>query len=127
VAGDWNGDGRDEIGGVRGIIGLQRDRSSYWYLDYNGNGAWDNCTTDRCYTFGLPEDIPVAGDWDGDGRDEIGVKRGRSWYLDANGNGVWNNCTSDRCYTFGRELDTPLAGDWNGDGKDKIGVQRVQP
>jgi hypothetical protein len=95
-----------------------------WYLDANGNGAWDNCTTDRCYSFGLPGDIPIAGDWKGDGRDEIGVKRGNAWYLDYNGNGAWNGCTTDRCYTFGLPGDTPIAGDWNGDGRDEIGVKR---
>jgi hypothetical protein len=95
-----------------------------WYLDDNGNGAWNNCTNDRCYSFGLPGDIPIAGDWNGDGRDEIGVKRGLSWYLDDNGNGDWNGCTSDRCYTFGLAGDIPIAGDWNGDGFDEIGVKR---
>ena len=33
-------------------------------------------------------DTPVAGDWDGDGIDEIGVLRNGTFYLDANGNGV---------------------------------------
>jgi hypothetical protein len=95
-----------------------------WYLDANGNGAWDNCTSDRCYTFGLELDAPIAGDWNGDGRDEIGVKRGRYWYLDYNGNGDWNGCTADRCYTFGLAGDAVIAGDWNGDGRDEIGVKR---
>jgi hypothetical protein len=95
-----------------------------WYLDDNGNGAWDNCTKDLCYSFGLPGDIPLAGDWNSDGRDEIGVKRGRYWYLDDNGNGDWNGCTNDRCYTFGLAGDVPVVGDWNGDGRDEIGVKR---
>ncbi|NJM13806.1 MAG: hypothetical protein HC889_19895, partial [Synechococcaceae cyanobacterium SM1_2_3] len=36
-----------------------------WYLDYNGNGAWDGCGVDRCYvgSFGQAGDWPVAGKW----------------------------------------------------------------
>ncbi|HEV8712865.1 MAG TPA: hypothetical protein VGX03_08570 [Candidatus Binatia bacterium] len=26
-------------------------RNGTWYVDYNGNGVWDGCTTDRCWTF----------------------------------------------------------------------------
>jgi hypothetical protein len=105
-------------------VGAYPTGRNLWYLDANGNGVWDNCTTDRCYTFGLPGDMAIAGDWNGDGRDEIGVKRGRYWYLDYNGNGDWNGCTADRCYTFGLAGDAVIAGDWNGDGRDEIGVKR---
>ncbi|OGW40465.1 MAG: hypothetical protein A2Y97_04355 [Nitrospirae bacterium RBG_13_39_12] len=99
-------------------------RNGVWYLDYNGNGLWNGCTTDKCYTFGLSTDIPVAGDWNGDGYTEIGVKRGTNWYLDYNGNGAWDGCITDRCYTFGLSTDIPVAGDWNNSGTDKIGVFR---
>jgi len=87
-------------------------RGTNWYLDYNGNGAWDGCVIDRCYTFGLPTDIPAVGDWNNDGYTEIGVFRNGSWYLDYNGNGLWNGCTTDRCYTFGLSTDKPVAGNW---------------
>ena len=119
VTGDWNGDGTTKIGVFRPSIG-------WWFLDYNGNGQWDGCTTDRCYNFGISEDTPVTGDWDGDGKTEIGVFRKSIgwWFLDYNGDGTWSGCSADRCYNFGISEDTPVTGDWNGDGKTDIGVFR---
>ncbi|MDX8551871.1 S8 family serine peptidase, partial [Methanospirillum purgamenti] len=66
-------------------IGVFRGRT--WYLDYSGNGVWNGPATDRQYTFGLVGDVPLTGDWNGDGKTSIGVFRGRTWYLDYNGNG----------------------------------------
>ena len=56
AAGDWNGDGKAKVGVFR---------NGTWYLDYNGNGAWDGCGVDRCYSgsFGQQGDWPVAGKW----------------------------------------------------------------
>jgi hypothetical protein len=53
---DWNGDGITDIGVFRPSTGK-------WYLDLNGNGQWDGCTIDGCYTFGMNADLPVAGSW----------------------------------------------------------------
>ncbi len=125
--GDWNGDGTIKVG----IFS-----NGNWYLDYPGTGVWVGCgttaTTDRCYegTFGAAGDIPVVGDWNGDGRTKIGIFRNGNWYLDYPGTGVWVGCgttaTTDRCYegTFGAAGDIPVVGDWTGDGITKIGVYR---
>ena len=120
VASDWNGDGKAKVGVFR---------NGTWYLDYNGNGAWDGCSIDRCYinSFGQAGDLPVAGDWNSDGKAKVGVFRSGTWYLDYNGNGAWDGCGIDRCYvgSFGQAGDWPTAGDWNGDGKAKVGVFRA--
>jgi hypothetical protein len=74
----------------------------------------------REIVFGIHGGIPVAGDWNGDGIDEIGVYfRGR-WFLDLNGNGAWDE--DDLWAQLGDEYDLPVTGDWNGDGKDDIGI-----
>lgn len=56
---------------------------------------------------------PLAGDWDGNGVDEIGLHRNRRFYLDFNGNGRWDRSTGgDVDYVFGEIQATPLAGRW---------------
>ena len=84
------------------------------YLDASGNGVWNGqIGGDIENTFGVAGDVPVTGDWDGDGSDEIGVQRSNVFHLDRNGNGVWNNSTGgDLSYTYGDPGDQPLHGKW---------------
>ena len=70
--------------------------------------------------FGLPDAIPVVGDFNGDGKDEIGVYYKGEWFLDLNGNGQWD--PEDLWAKLGSQQDRPVAGDWDGDGKDDIGI-----
>ena len=99
-------------------------RQGRWFLDFNGNGLWDGCTTDLCHIFGLSGDLPVSGDWNGAGATKIGVFRNGRWFLDFNGNGLWDGCTTDQCIAFGLTEDVPVTGDWDGSGTTKIGVFR---
>ncbi len=64
--------------------------------------------------------IPIAGDFNGDGIDEIGFFDEGDWYLDLNGNGRWDD--EDLWARLGGSGDLPVVGDWDGDGKDDIGV-----
>ena len=93
-------------------------------LDVNGNGLWDGPSTDKAFPFGITGDIPFFGDWNGDGKDNIGIFRPGSglWSLDSNGNTAWD--VSDKSVSWGLPGDTPVVGDWNGDGKDDIGILR---
>ena len=117
VVGDWNGDGITEIG----IFRIYNHR---FLLDYNGNGIWDNTPIDIRYNYGALNDLPVAGDWNGDGITEVGVFRESShtWYLDLNGDGLMG--TGEGVYNFGNTGDLPVSGDWNGNGITDIGVFR---
>ncbi|MGI9027930.1 MAG: hypothetical protein ACR2FM_03785, partial [Candidatus Saccharimonadales bacterium] len=105
VSGDWDGDGKNEIG-------LQR--FDEFLLNYNNNGL-----ADASFIYGVPSDKPISGNWNGDSKDTIGVKRGNVYYLN-NGFDLHPEVT----FSYGRSTDTPLTGDWNKTGKDKIGVKR---
>jgi hypothetical protein len=97
-----------------------------WYIDMKGDGVWDGGVVDKQYNFGtgLPNAIPVTGDWTGTGTTKIGVFSNGSWYLDVKGNGVWDGGVVDKQYNFGTGLPNamPVTGDWTGTGTTKIGV-----
>jgi hypothetical protein len=109
VVGDWTGNGKTKIG-------VFSPATAKWVLDLNGdNKLGRKCSGDRCISsFGAPGDLPVVGDWDGNGADNIGVFRPSTgeWLLDVNGNGVFDGCNVDTCLTFGQAGDIPVVGKW---------------
>ena len=119
VTGDW-----DDTGVVR--VGVFSNGS--WYLDMKGDGVWDGGVVDKVipnFGQGLPNAIPVTGDWNGSGTTKIGVFSNGSWYLDMKGDGVWDGGVVDKVIpNFGQGLPNaiPVTGDWNGSGTTKIGV-----
>jgi serine-aspartate repeat-containing protein C/D/E len=70
VVGDFNGDGVSDIAVY--IDG-------HWFIDANGNGRWDE--GDLWAKLGTEADLPVTGDWDADGKDDIGIY-GPAWPRD---------------------------------------------
>lgn len=127
VVGDWNGDGKSTIGVVR------FDPTTYQWQWILTN---DNINPIEPYPlYGSPffGDIPVVGDWDGDGVDTIGFARANTpsrrfeWHL-SNDDGT---NTVAPLPLFGQAHvdpgdpdDVPIVGDWNGDSTDTIGVAR---
>jgi hypothetical protein len=101
-------------------------RTGTWVLDTNGNGVLDPGLDATSTLLGFQlGDVPVTGDWNGDGISEIGIFRKGTWYLDKNGNGVWDGPATDAQFTLGLQPgDVPVTGDWNGDGITEIGVFR---
>ncbi|QGJ68575.1 Hypothetical protein PBC10988_2360 [Planctomycetales bacterium 10988] len=123
ITGDWDGDGNKELG-------IFRDGN--WLLDENGSRYWESGhlwegtgtgDVDVFATFGQAGDVPVVGDWNNDGKDEIGVFRNGTFYLDYDGNHDSGNGLST--FQFGTTGDTPVVLDWDGDGSDEVGIFRV--
>src|SRR6476620_9180541 len=129
-----------EMGGTTGTIigtytpettvkinGRKRVRRGNWRFDNNDNSTFDGCSIDQCDTFSVVGEIPVVGDWNGTGIEQIALftSKDGTWYLDRNGNEKWDGCTKDKCLgQFGAKGDLPIVGDWDGSGKVRIGVFR---
>jgi hypothetical protein len=83
-------------------------------------GFKDDPATGFLFTYGTGGDIPVIGDWDGNGSQTYGVFRAGMWYLSNKLGGR----VADLTRSYGNVGDRPIVGDWNGDGIQTIGVHR---
>ena len=70
--------------------------------------------------FGRADDRWVTGDWDGDGRESVLLRRGNRFFVDDDFSGG----TATTTFTFGRATDEVLVGDFDGDGRDSVAVRR---
>jgi hypothetical protein len=152
VVGDWDGDGKDDIGifgpewplderaisaepGLPDVLNVRKSRpknvpptdeestEGHRLLRLNERGPRRADVIDHVFRFGESLDIPVAGDFDGDGISSIGVFRDGNWRIDVDGDGRFT--TRDRSFVFGQEDDIPLVGDFDRNGVDEIGIYRA--
>jgi len=81
---------------------------------FNIYSSWfGDPTVDRSH------DVPLSGDWNGDGQDTIGVKHGNQYLLDNDNDGF-----VDASFYYGHESDIPIVGDWDNNGVDTVGLKR---
>ncbi|NNF08826.1 MAG: DUF4038 domain-containing protein [Acidimicrobiia bacterium] len=92
-----------------------------WHLRVEGQPDWT-------FWFGVPGDVPLLGDWDGNGIATPGMYRPSSGfvYLTNSIPADGSVAVADAGLTFyyGAPGDQVLVGDWDGDGKDSLGVYR---
>ncbi|MCB1055397.1 MAG: VCBS repeat-containing protein [Acidobacteria bacterium] len=123
VAGDWDGDGTDEVGvwdPVQRVffLGVSARRVTF------PPGTLPPVSS-------TPEALlPIAGDWDGDGTDEVGVmatETGDFFLLDSLAGTSVNTFRLGDGRAMAPGDRRPVAGDWDGDGDDSVGIfnQRV--
>lgn len=102
-------------------IGLFRPTGNLFFLRNSNTPGFPDITV----AFGAPGDLPVVGDWDGNGTMTIGLYReSSSTFFLRNSNTAG---FPDITVSFGDgpgSLDVPIVGDWNGDGVWTIGVYR---
>jgi hypothetical protein len=92
-------------------VGVFRPSTHRFYLR--------NGSTNTTINWGLGTDIPVSGDWNGDGLWDVGVYRNSThWFYLKNG-------TRNTTVNYGWSgTDIPVTGDWNGDGLWDVGMYR---
>ena len=97
-----------------------------WTLKY-GTDA-DSPTTK--FSYGTAGEIPVAGDWNGDGTRTPGVVRNSRFGRLGDEALFWRLRNSsgagepDNIFSYGKPGDIPIVGDWNGSGVETVGVIR---
>ena len=94
---------------------LKMDNGNTWQPPTDQYLGWDNTAID----------LPIAGDWNMDGRAETGVYRpGVGFYLKMDNGSAWNSSTDLSLAWDNAAGDRPIAGDWNGDGRSETGIYR---
>jgi hypothetical protein len=120
LTGDWNGDNID-------TVGFYRPSTAFFTLSDTPAASVVGLPTTN-YNFGFGSlatgDIPVVGDWDGNGRDSVGIYRpgNRTFYLRNALSGGFADATI--FMPFAQAGDIPIAGDWNGDLRHSPGMYR---
>jgi len=118
--------------GPRGTaIGAYRPDTSEFFGRDSRPGFSDDQYRGFRFTYGLRGDVPVVGDWDGNGSQTVGVFRRGVWSLTntlAPGGGWLANTLGNPhgafAVRYGGPGDRPLVGDWDRDGTQTVGVQR---
>jgi parallel beta-helix repeat protein len=112
-----NADGGSDPSGLcqEEWIGLVDTSSGMWHLRHSENDV-------TSFLYGNPGDLPILGDWDGDGTATPGLYRqsdGFFYSRNSNTTGI----ADAECFA-GDPSDVPIAGDWDGDGDDNLGIYR---
>ncbi len=115
---DWS---QAFVDGGPDALGWYRSSDSTVRLLNEGGSALPAVPVADPAPMGRPAELPVAGDWDGDGRDTVAIYRlpqGSADVLDPQG------AVTDRVHLGGGEGGQafPVAGDWDGDGRDTFGL-----
>lgn len=121
ITGDWNGDGDDDIGVFRLSSAADGEVEATFYLDLSLDEATNQEISLSCSS----EAVPLIGDWNGNGYDDIGI------YLPTQK--TFSLYTLNDSYDpshfqdveFGNYGDFPIVGDWDGDGDHDIGIFRT--
>jgi hypothetical protein len=72
--------------------------------------------------YGIPGDIALFCDWNGDGTDTVGLYRPYEGFVYIRNSNTLGFADVD--FFYGIPTDIPVCGDWDGDGTDTIGVYR---
>ncbi|MCY1018735.1 FG-GAP repeat domain-containing protein [Pyxidicoccus sp. MSG2] len=124
VAADYDGDGTTDFAVYHRYTSAVYD-SRVGGLVY-GEFQWKSSLHGDLRTFpvGEPDDSPVVGDFDGDGKDDFALYKRRTSSINWGGwFTVWRSASQAwQWVTMGQEGDLPVIGDYDGDGLSDFGV-----
>jgi PKD repeat protein len=91
-------------------VGVYRPSTHGFYLK--------NGSVNTTVNWGLGTDLPVSGDWNGDGLWDVGIFHNATHIF------ILKNGTKNTSVSWGSNTDLPVTGDWNKDGFTDVGVFR---
>lgn len=95
------------------------------WRESNGNWMVQGQTGSSATTvqWGMAADIPVPGDFDGDGKTDFCIFRPSTgaWWL------IYSSNNTQHTFNWGQLNDIPFAADFDGDGRSDAGVTRRNP
>jgi len=110
VVGDWDG-AYNPDGHTQGVVTLQNG-ALFWSLS---NYRQPSSPSYPTFAYGVYGDIPIVGDWDGNGTWTPGVYRGGTWLL-SNINAYNPNPI---VFGWGTGSETPVPGKWLASGANQ--------
>ncbi len=117
VQADYDGDGATDIA-------VWRAKTGQWCILRSSDGFSASSPQVLQWGIGRQKDVPVPGDYDGDGLADIGVWRRTSgtWYILQSSDGY--DRSAPLAVQWGARSDTPVPADFDGDGKTDLAVWR---
>ncbi|MGB7922761.1 MAG: VCBS repeat-containing protein [Pyrinomonadaceae bacterium] len=96
-------------------MAVWRSSNGTWYVLNSVDG------TMAAQMWGQAGDKPVPGDYDGDGRTDVAVRRGNTWYIKTSSSSAETPIITQQ---WGNAADLAAQGDYDGDGKTDIATFR---
>ncbi|KAB7790346.1 glycoside hydrolase family 25 protein [Bifidobacterium leontopitheci] len=122
----WQYTSRGQINGIQGYVDMnafgvaKADAVFPKGAGYFGMNSLKGGAADFSFGYGKASDQVLVGDWNGDGKDTLTLRRQNLYYVKNSLSGG----AADVTLAYGKPDDVVLVGDWNGDGKDTLAVRR---
>jgi hypothetical protein len=119
VPADYNGDGHTQLA-------VWRPTDGYWYIQDGSPQNYDDPANYHRFQWGLDGDIPVPGDYNGDGNIQLAVWRPTDgyWYIQDGSPQNYYDPADYHRFQWGLDGDIPVPGDYSGNGYYQLAVWR---